>query len=432
MPVYQEMSKQQLSQEKQKLEKEYAEFCARNLKLDMSRGKPGKAQLDLTADMLDCVNSNMELKAEDGLDVRNYGGLDGIPEAKRLFSQLLDVSPDEIVIGGNSSLNLMYDMVSRAMLFGTEEDCKPWCKLDKVKFLCPVPGYDRHFAITEQFGIEMINIDMTSDGPDMDTVERLVSADEAIKGIWCVPMYSNPDGITYSDETVRRFAALKPAAKDFRIFWDNAYCVHHLGEVHDHLLNIMDECKQRGSEDMVYEFASTSKVSFPGSGVAVIASSRKNIARLKNQLSFQTIGYDKINQLRHVRYFKDADGIREHMKKHAAIIKPKFDLVLQMLEQEIAPLGIGTWNKPNGGYFISFNAMEGCASRIYELCQKGGVVLTKAGATFPYEKDPKDSNIRIAPTFPPLDELALAMQLFCICVKLASVEKLLAQKQMSL
>lgn len=426
MPVYQEMSKQQLSQEKQKLEKEYAEFCARNLKLDMSRGKPGKAQLDLTADMLDCVNSNMELKAEDGLDVRNYGGLDGIPEAKRLFSQLLDVSPDEIVIGGNSSLNLMYDMVSRAMLFGTEEDCKPWCKLDKVKFLCPVPGYDRHFAITEQFGIEMINIDMTSEGPDMDTVERLVSADEAIKGIWCVPMYSNPDGITYSDETVRRFAALKPAAKDFRIFWDNAYCVHHLGEVHDHLLNIMDECKQRGSEDMVYEFASTSKVSFPGSGVAVIASSRKNIARLKNQLSFQTIGYDKINQLRHVRYFKDADGIREHMKKHAAIIKPKFDLVLQMLEQEIAPLGIGTWNKPNGGYFISFNAMEGCASRIYELCQKGGVVLTKAGATFPYEKDPKDSNIRIAPTFPPLDELALAMQLFCICVKLASVEKLLA------
>ncbi len=426
MPVYQEMSKQQLSQEKQKLEKEYAEFCARNLKLDMSRGKPGKAQLDLTADMLDCVNSNMELKAEDGLDVRNYGGLDGIPEAKRLFSQLLDVSPDEIVIGGNSSLNLMYDMVSRAMLFGTEEDCKPWCKLDKVKFLCPVPGYDRHFAITEQFGIEMINIDMTSDGPDMDTVERLVSADEAIKGIWCVPMYSNPDGITYSDETVRRFAALRPAAKDFRIFWDNAYCVHHLGEVHDHLLNIMDECKQRGSEDMVYEFASTSKVSFPGSGVAVIASSRKNIARLKNQLSFQTIGYDKINQLRHVRYFKDADGIREHMKKHAAIIKPKFDLVLQMLEQEIAPLGIGTWNKPNGGYFISFNAMEGCASRIYELCQKGGVVLTKAGATFPYEKDPKDSNIRIAPTFPPLDELALAMQLFCICVKLASVEKLLA------
>ena len=426
MPVYQEMSKQQLSQEKQKLEKEYAEFCARNLKLDMSRGKPGKAQLDLTADMLDCVNSNMELKAEDGLDVRNYGGLDGIPEAKRLFSQLLDVSPDEIVIGGNSSLNLMYDMVSRAMLFGTEEDCKPWCKLDKVKFLCPVPGYDRHFAITEQFGIEMINIDMTSDGPDMDTVERLVSADEAIKGIWCVPMYSNPDGITYSDETVRRFAALRPAAKDFRIFWDNAYCVHHLGEVHDHLLNIMDECKQRGSEDMVYEFASTSKVSFPGSGVAVIASSRKNIARLKNQLSFQTIGYDKINQLRHVRYFKDADGIREHMKKHAAIIKPKFDLVLQMLEQEIAPLGIGTWNKPNGGYFISFNAMEGCATRIYELCQKGGVVLTKAGATFPYEKDPKDSNIRIAPTFPPLDELALAMQLFCICVKLASVEKLLA------
>ena len=428
MPVYQEMSKQQLSQEKQKLEKEYAEFCARNLKLDMSRGKPGKAQLDLTADMLDCVNSNMELKAEDGLDVRNYGGLDGIPEAKRLFSQLLDVSPDEIVIGGNSSLNLMYDMVSRAMLFGTEEDCKPWCKLDKVKFLCPVPGYDRHFAITEQFGIEMINIDMTSDGPDMDTVERLVSADEAIKGIWCVPMYSNPDGITYSDETVRRFAALKPAAKDFRIFWDNAYCVHHLGEVHDHLLNIMDECKQRGSEDMVYEFASTSKVSFPGSGVAVIASSKKNITRLKRQLSFQTIGYDKINQLRHVRYFKDADGIREHMKKHAAIIKPKFDLVLQMLEQEIAPLGIGTWNKPNGGYFISFNAMEGCATRIYELCQKGGVVLTKAGATFPYEKDPKDSNIRIAPTFPPLDELALAMQLFCICVKLASVEKLLAQK----
>ena len=426
MSAYKEMSKQQLLEEKAKLEQQYADFCAKNLKLDMSRGKPGKAQLDITSDMMDCLNSGSDFKAEDGMDVRNYGGLDGLPEAKRLFAEMLGVSVSEVFIGGNSSLNLMYDTVARAMLFGTEEGCLPWGKQEKIKFLCPVPGYDRHFAITEQFGIEMINVSTTVDGPDMDTVERLVAEDAAIKGIWCVPMYSNPEGITYSDETVRRFASLKPAAKDFRIFWDNAYCVHHLSDEKDTLLNLMDACKAVGSEDMVYEFASTSKISFPGAGVAVMATSEKNLARIKKQIFFQTIGHDKINQLRHVKYFKDMDGIDAHMKKHAAIIKPKFELVLEMLEQEIAPYEIGTWNKPKGGYFVSFDALDGCATRVYDLCKKGGVTLTNVGATFPYGKDPKDSNIRIAPTFPPLEELRLAMQLFCICVRLAAVEKLLA------
>lgn len=427
MPAYEEMSQQQLAEEKAKLEKLYADFCAKNLKLDMSRGKPGKAQLDITNDMLDCLDSASGFQTENGMDVRNYGGLDGIPEAKCLFADMLGVTPAEVLVGGNSSLNMMYDTVARAMLFGTEEGCLPWGKQEKLKFLCPVPGYDRHFAITEQFGIEMINVAMTPDGPDMDAVEKLVSADDTIKGIWCIPMYSNPEGITYSDETVKRFAALKPAAKDFRIFWDNAYCVHHLSEDRDQLLNIMDACKACGSEDMVYEFASTSKISFPGAGVAVMVASEKNMARIKKQVFFQTIGSDKINQLRHVKYFKDMAGIDAQMKKHAAIIKPKFDLVLEVLEKEIAPLGIASWNKPKGGYFISFNVLAGCATRVYELCKNGGVTLTKVGATFPYGKDPQDSNIRIAPTFPPLEELALAMQLFCICVRLAAVEKLLAK-----
>ncbi len=428
MSGYQSMSKEQLEKEKAVLEMQYAEFKAKNLKLDMSRGKPSADQLDLSMEMLNCLGNDDMMKASDGMDVRNYGGLDGIPEAKALFAEMLGVKESEIFVGGNSSLNLMYDAVAKAMLFGTQPDCAPWGKADKVKFLCPVPGYDRHFAVTEQFGIEMINVDMTPTGPDMDAVERLVASDESIKGIWCVPMYSNPDGITYSDETVRRFAALKPAAKDFRIFWDNAYCVHHLSEEHDSLLNLMDECKKLGTENMVYIFASTSKISFPGAGVAVMATGEKNMAFLKGQIFYQTIGFDKINQLRHVRYFKNMDGIRAHMEKHAAIIRPKFDVVLEMLEKEIAPLEIGSWKAPTGGYFISFNALEGCATRIYELCKEGGVTLTKVGATFPYGKDPKDSNIRISPTFPPVAELKQAMQLFCICVKLAAAEKLLASK----
>ena len=428
MAGYQSMSKEQLQKEKSALEVQYAEFKAKNLKLDMSRGKPGADQLDLSMEILNCLSSDDMMKTADGMDVRNYGGLDGIPEAKALFDEMLGVKTSELFIGGNSSLNLMYDAVAKAMFFGTEADCAPWSKADKVKFLCPVPGYDRHFAVTEQFGIEMINVNMTPTGPDMDTVEKLVASDDAIKGIWCVPMYSNPDGITYSDDTVRRFAALKPAAKDFRIFWDNAYCVHHLQKEHDSLLNLMDECKKQGTENMVYMFASTSKISFPGAGVAVMASSEKNMAFLKGQLFYQTIGFDKINQLRHVRYFKNLDGIHAHMEKHAAIIKPKFDVVLEMLDKEIAPFEIGSWKKPTGGYFVSFNALEGCAARAYELCKEGGVTLTKVGATFPYGKDPKDSNIRISPTFPPVEELKLAMQLFCICVKLATIEKLLASK----
>ena len=428
MAGYQSMSKEQLQKEKSALEVQYAEFKAKDLKLDMSRGKPGADQLDLSMGILDCLDSNDIMKTVDGMDVRNYGGLDGIPEAKALFAEMLGVKTSELFIGGNSSLNLMYDAVAKAMFFGTAADCAPWSKSDKVKFLCPVPGYDRHFAVTEQFGIEMINVDMTPDGPDMDAVEKLVASDDAIKGIWCVPMYSNPDGITYSDDTVRRFAALKPAAKDFRIFWDNAYCVHHLQKEHDSLLNLMDECKKQGTEDMVYMFASTSKISFPGAGVAVMASSEKNMSFLKGQLFYQTIGFDKINQLRHVKYFKNLDGINAHMEKHAAIIKPKFDVVLEMLDKEIAPLEIGSWKKPAGGYFVSFNSLEGCATRAYELCKEGGVTLTKVGATFPYGRDPKDSNIRISPTFPPVEELKLAMQLFCICVKLATIEKLLASK----
>ncbi len=341
---------------------------------------------------------------------------------------MLEVSSEQIIIGGNSSLQLMYDFVIRALQLGVLGSEKPWCKYDKVKFLCPVPGYDRHFAICESLGIEMINIDYKSDGPDMDEVERLVSSDESIKGIWCVPMYSNPTGISYSDEVVRRFAMLKPAAKDFRILWDNAYCVHHLSDEHDKIINIIEECEKAGNPDMVVEFASTSKISFPGSGVAVIAASRANIDFIKSQLTFQTIGYDKLNQLHHVQYFRDINGIMEHMKRHAAIVKPKFDAVLSALDREIAPLGIGEWNSPRGGYFISFDSLDGCAKRIVGLAKDAGVVMTGAGATYPYCRDPRDSNIRIAPTYPTVDELNLAMEIFCICVKLASVEKLLGEK----
>ena len=427
MTAYKDLSKEELLELKSGLEAQFEEVKAKGLKLDMSRGKPSADQLNLSMGMMDTLTSGVDLTCEDGVDCRNYGGLDGIDEAKQLLADMMEVPKDNVIIFGNSSLNVMYDTVARAMTHGIMGST-PWCKLDKVKFLCPVPGYDRHFAVTEQFGIEMINVNMTPTGPDMDTVEKLVASDDAIKGIWCVPMYSNPDGITYSDDTVRRFAALKPAAKDFRIFWDNAYCVHHLQKEHDSLLNLMDECKKQGTENMVYMFASTSKISFPGAGVAVMASSEKNMAFLKGQLFYQTIGFDKINQLRHVRYFKNLDGIHAHMEKHAAIIKPKFDVVLEMLDKEIAPFEIGSWKKPTGGYFVSFNALEGCAARAYELCKEGGVTLTKVGATFPYGKDPKDSNIRISPTFPPVEELKLAMQLFCICVKLATIEKLLASK----
>ncbi len=420
------MNKEQLAAEKERLEQQFNEYKAKGLKLDMSRGKPSPDQLDLSMEIMDHYGN--EYVSENGIDCRNYGLLDGIPEAKAIFSEMLEVSSEQIIIGGNSSLQLMYDFVIRALQLGVLGSERPWCKYDKVKFLCPVPGYDRHFAICESLGIEMINIDYKSDGPDMDEVERLVSSDESIKGIWCVPMYSNPTGISYSDEVVRRFAMLKPAAKDFRILWDNAYCVHHLSDEHDKIINIIEECEKAGNPDMVVEFASTSKISFPGSGVAVIAASRANIDFIKSQLTFQTIGYDKLNQLHHVQYFRDINGIMEHMKRHAAIVKPKFDAVLSALDREIAPLGIGEWNSPRGGYFISFDSLDGCAKRIVGLAKDAGVVMTGAGATYPYCRDPRDSNIRIAPTYPTVDELNLAMEIFCICVKLASVEKLLGEK----
>lgn len=401
-----------------------ADYKARGLKLDMSRGKPSPEQLDLTNDMLThCLDGDHI--SERGVDCRNYGVLDGIYEAKRLFMPMLGIGRYEIIIGGNSSLQLMYDTIAKCMLLGTKDSDVPWCKLDKVKWLCPSPGYDRHFAICEGFGIEMIPVPMNSDGPDMDTVEKLVAEDDAIKGIWCVPKYANPSGITYSDDVVRRFAALNPKAKDFRIFWDNAYCVHDLYDDHDDIINILEECKKTGKQDMVLIFGSTSKISFPGGGIAAIGASEDNINFLKEQMSNQTIGYDKLNQLRHARFFKNFDGLMEHMKKHRDIIKPKFDVVLEALDKEIAPLGIGNWTKPKGGYFIAFDAEEGTAKRIVSLCADAGVVMTKAGATYPYGKDPKDSNIRIAPTYPSASELKLAMEIFCVAVKLATAEKLL-------
>lgn len=421
------MTKAELTAFRDEAKKQYEEFKARGLKLDMSRGKPCAEQLDMSLPMLDILHSGCDFIDSDGIDVRNYGNLTGITEAKVLFAELLGIRPSMIIVGGNSSLTLMYDSVARAMQFGVYGSKKPWNKCEKVKFLCPVPGYDRHFGITETFGIEMINVPMTPEGPDMDMVEELVQNDPAVKGIWCVPMYSNPDGYTYSDETVKRFAALKPAAEDFRIFWDNAYCVHHLSEEKDSLLNIFDEAAKCGNEDMIFEFASTSKITFPGSGVAILAASENNIAQISKLLGMQNISYDKLNQLRHVRYFENADGVREYMEKHKAILKPKFDMVIKILEEQTGGLDILTWNVPRGGYFISVNTMEGCAKEVARLCKEGGVVLTGAGATFPYGKDPEDRNIRLSPSFPPLSDLETAMELFCICVKLASAEKLLAE-----
>lgn len=428
MKTYQEMSKEELTQELTALKAEYEKIKGMGLALDMSRGKPGADQLDLSMGMLDVLDSKTALKSENGTDLRNYGVLDGIPEAKKLIADVIGTKPENVIIYGNSSLNIMYDQVARAEMFGICGNT-PWCKLDKVKFLCPVPGYDRHFAITETFGIEMINIPMTENGPDMDLVEKYVNNDEMVKGIWCVPKYSNPQGVVYSDETVRRFAALKPAAADFRIFWDNAYAIHHLyDDRQDQLLEILSECEKAGHPDMVFEFCSTSKVTFAGAGIAAIASSKANLDDMRKSMTIQTIGYDKINQLRHVRYFKDINGVREHMKKHAAIMRPKFEAVLQVLENELGGLGIGTWTKPNGGYFISFDALEGCAKAIVAKCKEAGVTLTGAGATFPYKKDPKDSNIRIAPSFPTPEEMAMATDLFVLCVKMVSVDKLLENR----
>ncbi|MBQ7775780.1 MAG: aminotransferase [Lachnospiraceae bacterium] len=425
MKKYQELSREELLALKAQLEAAYEDEKGKGLKLDMSRGKPGASQLALSMPMLDIINSESDMRTMLGNDTRNYGDLDGIGECRRLMANMMSVNKDNVVICGNSSLNIMYDTVSRSMTKGVNGST-PWAKLDKVKFLCPVPGYDRHFKITEYFGIEMINIPLNEYGPDMDMVEEYVNNDPAVKGIWCVPKYSNPTGVSYSDEVIKRFANLKPAAEDFRIFWDNAYCIHHLyDDNQDEILNILEECEKAGNPNMVYIFASTSKVTFPGSGVAAIASSLENIDFIESQMTVQTIGHDKINQLRHSRYFKDIEGMKAHMKKHADLMRPKFEAVLQVLEEELGDLGIGSWTKPHGGYFISFDAMEGCAKAIVAKCKEAGVVLTGAGATYPYGKDPKDMNIRIAPSFPTPEEMAMATNLFVLCVKLVSVEKLL-------
>ncbi len=425
MKTYKEMSKEELVSLKASLENEFAEAKSKGLKLDMSRGKQTTAQLDMTMDIMDVFDSDSVLRTEDGTDCRNYGLMDGIPEAKKLLGDILGVPAENVIVYGNSSLSVMYDAISHSMTHGVMGST-PWCKLDKVKFLCPSPGYDRHFKVTEYFGIEMITIPMTPTGPDMDLVEKYVNEDESVKGIWCVPKYSNPQGISYSDETVRRFAHLKPAAEDFRIYWDNAYAVHHLYEdKQDEILEILSECEKAGNPDLVLEFCSTSKISFAGGGIAGMAASLANLASIKEGVTVRTIGYDKVNQLRHVRYFKDLNGVLAHMKKHAEIIRPKFEAVHTVLEREIGGLGIGEWTKPVGGYFISFDAMEGCAKEIVAKCKEAGVILTGAGATFPYGKDPKDSNIRIAPTFPTPEEMAAATDLFVLCVKLVSVNKLL-------
>lgn len=424
---YKMLSKQELEHMKNELTHEYETFKSKGLKLDMSRGKPAGDQFDLTCGLLDALNSQSDPFSENGADCRNYGAFDGIPECKQLFAEVLGVQASDVFIGGNSSLALMYDTIAKMMLLGVAPDSTPWCKLDKVKFLCPSPGYDRHFAITEQFGIEMIPVEMTATGPNMDEIERLAAADPAVKGMWCIPKYSNPTGITYSDDTVRRLAAMKTAADDFVIMWDNAYVVHDLyPERRDTLLNILEECKQAGNPNRVMIFTSSSKISYAGAGVAVFACAPDMMKRMKELLTIQTIGFDKMNMLRHARYFKDLAGVTAHMEREAVLLRPKFKIVLDDLENELGGWEIAHWFAPNGGYFVSVDLLDGCAKRVVQLCKEAGVVLTGAGATYPYGKDPRDRNIRIAPTYPGLEELSLAISLFCVAVKLAACEKLLA------
>ena len=428
MTTYAQMTTEELQSELASLQDTYNGFKAKGLSLNMARGKPASSQLDLSMPMLDIMTSASDPHAADGSDLRNYGVLDGLPEAKELMASMLEDDPANVIVFGNSSLNIMYDTIARLWMFGTQGST-PWCKLDSVKFICPVPGYDRHFGVTQEFGIEMIPVPMNDDGPDMDAVEKLAAEDASVKGIWCVPKYSNPGGVTYSDEVVRRLASMKTAAEDFRIMWDNAYTVHHLSTdpaQQDQLLDIAAACAEAGTPERYYKFASTSKVTLPGAGIAAMAASPANIAEVKKRMGVQTIGHDKINQMRHVLFLKDAQGIAEHMAKHAAIIAPKFELVLSKLESGLTECGVGTWTKPRGGYFVSFDAAEGTAKRVVALAKEAGVTMTGAGATWPYKNDPQDSNIRIAPTLPPLEELDQALDVFVVCVKLAAVEKLLA------
>lgn len=425
MANYQDLSNEALQQKYNTLQDAYEAIASQQLQLDMSRGKPCTEQLDLSQPMLDIITSSSTIKTENGTDARNYGVLDGIPEAKAFFASILDVEPKQVIVGGNSSLTLMHDSIVQFLLHGVSEEATPWIKQDNVKFLCPSPGYDRHFTICEALGIEMIPVAMTPEGPDMEEVEKLVAADPQIKGIWCVPKYSNPDGFTYSDDVVDRLAGMQTAADDFRIFWDNAYIVHHLTEEPDELKNIMTAVVDAGNPDRVMEFTSTSKVTFPGSGVAALASSEKNITFYKKHLSVQSIGSDKLNQMRHVAFLKDNDTLSAHMKKHAEILAPKFQTVLTILEEKLGGKNIADWTNPKGGYFISLNTMEGCAKDVVELAKKAGVTLTGAGATYPYGKDPYDRNIRIAPTLPPTEELKKAIDVLCLCVEMVSINRLL-------
>jgi DNA-binding transcriptional MocR family regulator len=427
MSEFQQMDAAALKAKQSELQQRYNEFKAKNLKLDMTRGKPCSEQLDLSLGLIDCLTRE-DYKAADGTDCRNYGLLDGLTEAKELFAKYLGVEPQEIIIGGNSSLALMHDTIARAMLHGVPGSEIPWGKLPKVKFLCPSPGYDRHFAICEHLGIEMIIIDLKKDGPDMEQVEKLVASDDSIKGIWNVPRYSNPTGITYSDRVVDALARMKTKAPDFRILWDNAYAVHHLNGKIEPLKNILAACKAAQNPDRVFIFGSTAKVSFAGAGIAMVGGSVANMNWMRKQIGIQTIGPDKINQLRHVRFFKNMDGIMAQMDKHAAILKPKFDIVFNIFDTELGGKNIACYNQPNGGYFVSLDTLDGCAQKVVAMAAEAGVALTKAGATYPYGKDPRDRNIRIAPTMPPLSELTQAMELVAICIQLVSIEKLLAVK----
>lgn len=422
---YSELTKEQLIAEKENLTQQYNKFSEMGLKLDMSRGKPCSEQLDISVHMLDIVNSGHDCKAPSGLDCRNYGLLEGLQSCREIFAKCMQVKPEQVMVGGNSSLNMMFDTVSMLMTHTMVEGATPWFNVPDRKFLCPVPGYDRHFAITEYFDFEMIPVPMTEAGPDMDVVEKLVSEDPSIKGIWCVPKYSNPQGITYSPETVRRFANLKPAANDFRIFWDDAYCVHDLEDESDNLISLMEECEKAGNPDLPIIFCSTSKITFPGSGVAAMATSEANMKSVKKKYSRQTIGYDKINMLRHKLFFGDFEGIKAHMNKHKEILKPRFDVVDNKFTELLGDLGIASWLKPRGGYFVSIDVFPGTAKKVEQMCNAAGLVITGAGATYPYGKDPEDSNIRIAPSFPPVEELSVAMDIFCLCVKIAAIDKIL-------